>query len=151
MTSSNRRPSSRGISPANITATTMVFRICSGHHTAEIDIKEPQSISDLPGELQRHLFYHERPLVDFEHDDRSALRHPGQQHGGSSYGQPAYVQATGCGVQLMNHGAAHPEGHQPATCTHWETGTRRPAENGGVKKVSHLVKCVLVARTYLGV
>lgn len=57
MTSSNRSPSSRGISPANITATTMVFRICSGHHAAKIDIKEPQSISDLPGELQSYISF----------------------------------------------------------------------------------------------
>lgn len=37
MTSSNSRPNSRGITPANITATTMVFRICSTRISIQIN------------------------------------------------------------------------------------------------------------------
>lgn len=56
--------------------------------------------------------------MDLEHDDRASLWHPGQHHGGRPDGQPADVEAAGRRVQLVNHGAAHPEGHQPAAGTH---------------------------------
>ena len=85
------------------------------------------------GRPKRLIHYHECPLLDFEHDDGSSLWHPGQHHGRSANRQPADVQTAGCCVKLMNHGAAHPERHQPATCTHWEQGSGEGGKDGGVK------------------
>lgn len=62
--------------------------------------------------------YHESPLLDFVHDDGASLGHPGQQHCDAADGQPADVEAAGRRVQLVDLGAARPEGHQPAAGEH---------------------------------
>lgn len=62
--------------------------------------------------------YHERPLLDFVHDDGASLGHPGQQYSDSSNRQPADIQATGRCIQLVDFGASCPEGHQPAPGEH---------------------------------
>lgn len=68
--------------------------------------------------------YHERPLLDLQQDDVSALRHPGQQYGDGTDGQPADVQPTRRRVELVDLGAARPERHQPAARAYW-TGEDR--------------------------
>ena len=72
--------------------------------------------------------------MDLEHDDVASARHPGQQDAEASDGEPAHVQAARCRVQLVDLGAPHPEGHEPAARTHW----RDEGEGEGAGEVKEL-------------